>query len=92
MEQILQRSISAESGGVQNCSFEKTASQVNVEVSVGISRWRSLYAEAPTEVVPDAGPGARCDCSLSFVQTQLTKNGCVSALTKAENGATCWLK
>ncbi|KPU73027.1 uncharacterized protein Dana_GF15020, isoform B [Drosophila ananassae] len=92
MEQILQRSISAESAGVQNSSFEKTASQVNVEVSVGIGRWRSLYAEATTEVVPDAGHRARCDCSLSFVQTQLTKNGCVSALAKAENGATCWLK
>lgn len=29
---------------------------------------------------------------LSFVQTKLTKNGCVSALQRAEDGAPCWLK
>lgn len=63
--------------GIQNTSFEATVQHLPCR--------RSAYMEAYTDV-------ARCRRSLSFVQTKLTKNGCVSALQRPEDGAPCWQK
>ncbi|KQS70086.1 ATP-binding cassette sub-family G member 4 isoform X3 [Drosophila erecta] len=84
MELTLTRCVSAESGGIQNSSFETAASQSQSQEDV--SRRRSAaYAAAYAEMLRDAGHQR----SMSLVQTKLTKNGCcVSALkkrTKSQN-------
>jgi len=78
MELTLTRCVSAESGGIQNSSFETAASQSQSQEDV--SRRRSAaYAAAYAEMLRDAGHQR----SMSLVQTKLTKNGsCVSALKK----------
>lgn len=62
--------------GIQNSNF------------VDVPRRRSAYVEAYADM-QDVAKSRR---SLTFVQTKLTKNGCVSALQRAEDGAPCWLK
>lgn len=64
--------------GIQNSNFED------------VPRRRSAYVEAYADLLlQDVAKTRR---PLSFVQTKLTKNGCVSALQRAEDGAPCWLK
>lgn len=66
------------SPGIQNSNFED------------VPRRRSAYVEAYADMLlQDVAKSRR---SLSFVQTKLTKNGCVSALQRADDGAPCWLK
>ncbi|XP_026834551.1 ATP-binding cassette sub-family G member 4 isoform X2 [Drosophila erecta] len=83
MELTLTRCVSAESGGIQNSSFETAASQSQSQEDV--SRRRSAaYAAAYAEMLRDAGHQR----SMSLVQTKLTKNGCcVSALKKRTNSS-----
>ncbi|XP_016977587.1 ATP-binding cassette sub-family G member 4 isoform X2 [Drosophila rhopaloa] len=78
MELTLTSQVSAESGGIQNSSFETAASQDQVDVN----RRRSEYAAAYAEMLQDA-ERSKQQRSLSLVQTKFTKNGCcVSALQK----------
>ncbi|XP_017858398.1 PREDICTED: ATP-binding cassette sub-family G member 1 isoform X2 [Drosophila arizonae] len=73
--------------GIQNTSFEAAAQNVPFR--------RSAYVESYADMLQDLqvkGNPARAQRSLSFVQTKLTKNGCVSALQRPEDGAPCWLK
>lgn len=73
--------------GIQNTSFEAAAQNVPFR--------RSAYVESYADMLQDLqakGNPARTQRSLSFVQTKLTKNGCVSALQRPEDGAPCWQK
>ncbi|XP_017075740.1 ATP-binding cassette sub-family G member 4 isoform X2 [Drosophila eugracilis] len=81
MELTLTRCVSAESGGIQNSSFETAASQSQSQEDVNRRR-SAAYAAAYAEMLQDAGRREQ-QRSMSLVQTKLTKNGCcVSALQK----------
>lgn len=73
--------------GIQNTSFEAAAQNAQLRRSAYVEGYADMLQELQTKSNP-----ARTQRSLSFVQTKLTKSGCVSALQRPEDGARCWQK